>query len=143
MNEAISFKIQSLLSHKDGGVSGPMSPVLLAKELAKSTRFKFNRLARVSFDDERINQKYEDGGLTGYDNLIIATVYSNDLWLSLWVDYGVGGMPVAMSYLSGREIEITPIYKAAKYARKLTEVDVAQIFQTIFLNPALLNIINE
>src|SRR3978361_130577 len=121
MEKKLQFRTQSLLSQKDGKVSGPMSPMLFAKEMAQSADFKYNRLARLWFDDERINQKYEDGGLTGHDTLIIGTIYENDVWLSLWVDSGTGGMPVAMAYQSGNEVQFTPVYKKEKYARSLSE----------------------
>ncbi|MDB5088599.1 MAG: hypothetical protein JWR09_2593 [Mucilaginibacter sp.] len=143
MKEAIKFSIQSLLSRKDGNVSGPMSPTLFAKEMAQSAGFKYNRLARVWFEDDRINQCKEDGGLTGHDTLIIGAVYTNDVWLSLWVDSGVGGMPIAMAYQSDREIQITPVYKEAKYARKLTEQEIREIFDCVFLDTNQINIKQE
>jgi hypothetical protein len=138
--EQFTFSIQSLLSQKGGRVSGPMSPTLFAKEMARSVGFTYNRLARVWFADERINQCREDGGLTGHDNLIIATVYSNDLWLSLWVDSGMGGTPVAMAYRSDGEVEMTPVYEKAGYARKLSKGEVQQIFRSIFNDPTPINI---
>lgn len=113
-----------------------MSPFLFAKDMAKQTEFKYNRLARVWFEDERIFQIYENGeGLTGHDTLIIGCQYSNDLWLSLWVDSGVGGMPVAMGFQSDREITVTPIYEQAEYARKLTLQEIQEVFDYVFANP--------
>ena len=143
MEKKLQFRIQSLLSQKDGKVSGPMSPMLFAKEMAQSADFKYNRLARLWFDDERINQKYEDGGLTGHDTLIIGTIYENDVWLSLWVDSGTGGMPVAMAYQSGNEVQFTPVYKKEKYARSLSEADVKEIFDCILSDTTQLNIKDE
>lgn len=132
MEQKFQFTIQNLLSIKDGRVSGPMSPMLFAKEMAQSADFTFNRLARVWFSDETIHQKREDGGYTGHDTLIIGTVYENDLWLSLWVDTGTGGMPVAMAYQSDREVEITPVYLGEQYAGCLTASQIAEIFNLIF-----------
>jgi hypothetical protein len=143
MEETLKFSVQNLLSRKDGTVSGPMSPMLFAKEMAKSVGFKYNRLARVWFDDERINQCKEDGGLTGHDNLIIGAVYENDVWLSLWVDSGVGGMPVAMAYRADKEVEITPVYRKAKYARKLTGQEIQEVFNLVFLDINQINIKEE
>ncbi|HZY37396.1 MAG TPA: hypothetical protein VFE53_12140 [Mucilaginibacter sp.] len=139
----LKFNIQSLLSEKEGNVSGPMSPMLFAKEMALSADFKFNRLARVWFDDERINQKREDGGLTGHDTLIIGTVYKNDVWLSLWVDLGVGGMPIAMVYQSDNEVEITPVYLQEKYTRNLSASEIGEIFNFVFSNINQINIKQE
>jgi hypothetical protein len=80
--QQFTYSIQPLLTQKDGSISGPMSPVLFAKEMASHVGFKHNRLARLWFADERINQCREDGGLTGHDTLIIGAVYKNDIWLS-------------------------------------------------------------
>ena len=140
METMLKFRIQSLLSKKDGNVSGPMSPMLFAKEMAQSADFKYNRLVRLWFDDERINQKYEDGGLTGHDTLIIGAIYENDVWLSLWVDTGTGGMPIAMAYKSDNEVQFTPVYKNERYAKSLSETDVKEIFDCIFSDTTQLNI---
>jgi hypothetical protein len=143
MKTVLKFHVQSLLSEKEGNVSGPMSPMLFAKEMALSADFKFNRLARVWFDDDHINQKREDGGLTGHDTLIIGTVYKNDVWLSLWVDLGVGGMPIAMVYQSDNEVEVTPVYLQEKYARNLSASEVGEIFDFVFNDINQINIKQE
>lgn len=143
METKLKFRIQSLLSKKDGHISGPMSPMLFAKEMAKSVGFKYNRLARVWFDDERINQKYEDGGLTGHDSLVIGMIYENDVWLSLWVDTGVGGVPIAMAFQSELEIDFAPVYKSERFAKSLSEADVKEIFDSIFSDNDQLNIKEE
>jgi hypothetical protein len=83
MIDSFSFTIQSLLERKAGKVTGPMSPVLFAKEMASQMETKYNRLARVWFDDEHIFQEFEDSGLTGYDSLLLGCQYKNDLQLSL------------------------------------------------------------
>ncbi|MEZ2338366.1 hypothetical protein AB6735_22150 [Mucilaginibacter sp. RCC_168] len=143
MKGTIKFTIQTLLSRTDGKVSGPMSPMLFAKEMAQSVGFKFNRLARVWFADERINQRKEDGGLTGHDTLIIGAVYTNDLWLSLWVDSGVGGIPIAMTNQLDRIIDNTSVYDGERFARKLTEQEIQEIFNAVFLDPGQINIKEE
>lgn len=139
--EQFTFSIQSLLSEKGGHISGPMSPTLFAKEMGQQVGFKYNRLARLWFADERINQCCEDGGLTGHDTLLIGAVYSNDLWLSLWVDSGVGGTPVAMAYRSDNGgVSFTEVYAKQHYAKKLTHAEVNKIFKSVFDDPTQLNI---
>lgn len=142
MKQSFKFSIQGLLSeNKEGGISGAMSPTLFAKEMATQMEFKYNRLARVWFDDEEVFQVYEGGeGLTGHDTLIIACQYPNDLWVSLWVDSGVGGLPVAMGFQSDREVTITPIYERATYARKLTTEEIQEVFNHVFDNPQEIDI---
>jgi hypothetical protein len=143
MKTTLEFRIQNLLEIQGGTVSGPMSPMLFAKEMSAHTETKFNRLARVWFDDEKIFQRREDGGFTGFDTLIIGQQYSNDLRLELWVDEGVGGMPVAIVFQSVKEINISPIYHQAKYARKLSKDQIKEIFEYVFNNPQLLAIPEE
>lgn len=140
MENKLKFSIQTLLSQKDGEVSAPMSPFLFAEEMSKRTGIKFNRLARVLFDDEAFNQIKEDVLYTGHDTLIIAHDMLVDLMLSLWVDIGVGGIPVAMVFRSDREILLTKIYNEQPYSRKLTEQEVRQIFDFVFSNPDCLGI---
>jgi hypothetical protein len=141
--EKFTYSIQSLLSEKGGHVSGPMSPTLFAKEMAQQSGFKYNRLARVWFADERINQCYEDGGLTGHDTLLIGNAYNNDLLLTLWVDSGVGGTPVAMAYRSDNgEVIMTEVYAGQRYAKKLTKKQVEEIFADVFADPTQINIKN-
>jgi len=138
MTTQFQFKIQNLLSIKDNILSGPMSPFLFAQEMAKSEGENFNRLARLCCQDETVHQYRENGGFTGHDTLIIGTQYQNDLFLSLWIDEGVKGVPVAMAFQSHRDILITPIYYQKKYYRKLTEEQIQQIFDFLFDNPHLI-----
>jgi hypothetical protein len=118
MTTSFVFSIQSLLEIKDGKVTGPMSPVLFAKEMAAQTETKYNRLARVWFEDDQILQEMEEDGLTGYDTLLVGCQYKTDLLLCLWIDRGTGGLPVAMGYQSDGEILLTPIYEKSDFARK-------------------------
>jgi hypothetical protein len=140
MKDSFSFTIQSLLERKDGKATGPLSPLLFAKEMASQMETKYNRLARVWFEDEQILQEWDDGGLTGYDTLILACVYKKDVLLSLWVDRGTGGFPVAMGYQSDGEILLTPIYEESTFARKLTVAEIGQLFEHVFTHPECLAI---
>lgn len=144
MKHPFNFSIQNLLSEtKQGSISAPMSPMLFAKEMARQEQFKFNRLARVWFEDERINQCKEDGSYTGHDTLIIGCQYSNDLWLSLWVDSGTGGIPVGMCYESDKETVCTPVYTQKRYAVKLSHEQITEIFDYVFSNPETIAIKKE
>lgn len=136
MNKELTFRIQSLLYEKDENtISGPMSPFEFAIEVTKNNGDKFNRLARVWFNDDTIFQVYEGYGFTGHDTLIIANQYENDLWLSLWIDKGGGGLPVAMCFQSDMQLVVTPIYKKAKFKRKLSEEQILIVFKHIFETP--------
>lgn len=136
----VFFTVQSLLTEKAGRLSGPMSPMLFAGEMGGQLDFKFNRLARLWFSDETINQCREDGGLTGYDTLLIGTQYKEELWLSLWVDSDVGGVPIAMCYRSDGEVVPTEVYARSQFARKLSASELKNIFQFVFDDPAQINV---
>jgi hypothetical protein len=115
-----------------------MSPFLFAKEMASQTEMRYNRLARVWFEDEQTLQQVEEDGLTSYDTLILACVYKRDLLLSLWIDRGTGGLPVAMGYQSDGEVLLTPIYEESAFARKLTAEEIHQLFDYVFTHPECL-----
>lgn len=117
-----------------------MSPLLFAKDISIQMQETYNRLARVRFEDEKIHQRYEDGGLTGHDTLILGNQYNNDLFLSLWIDIGVGGIPVAMSFQADKEVTITPIYEQTQLAKKLTIEEIQQVFNYVFDNPHVIEI---
>lgn len=141
MEPSLKFSIQNLLSrNKEGKISAPMSPMLFAKEMAEQVPFKFNCLARVWFEDERMHQHREDGGYTGYDTLIIGCRYSNDLWLSIWVDCGVYGIPVAMRFQSDKNADVKSLYLKTSFAAKLNEQQINEIFDHIFSNPQTIDI---
>ena len=136
MRPIFEFRIQGLLQRKeDNTISGPMSPVEFAREMVRQTDHKINRLARVWLEGEDFMQEMEGDGYTGYHLLILARQYSNDLWLSLWVDKGTGGIPVASAYASDRNPVVTPIYRKTRFARKLSDLQIKTIFNYIFDNP--------
>jgi len=136
MEQILKYRISSLLQEgKDGTVSGPMSPVLFAKEMGIQMAFKYNRIARVHFEDDEVNQYYEENSLTGHDTIIIGCQSKNDLWLSLYVDLGIGGIPVAMVYQNDRQVCITGVYEHCKFARMLTPEEITGIFESVFTDP--------
>ncbi|SEW24617.1 hypothetical protein SAMN05421841_1809 [Chryseobacterium wanjuense] len=140
MENQFQFRIQNLLSQKGDTISAPTSPMLFAQDMAKLGDEKFNRLARVWFEDETIHQYWEGDGYTGHDTLIIGTQYKNDMHLGLWVDEGVRGVPVAMAFQSDKEAIITPVYKKKEYHKKLSEEQIQEIFNYLFDNTHLLEI---
>jgi len=138
-NPQFQFSIVSLLTEdKEGSLSGPMSPILFAKEMAQLSGDSYNRVARIHFEDQNIFQRYEGQFLTGHDILILAGQYENDLQLSLWIDLGTGGLPVATSFMSDRELIITPVYREAAFARKLNEEEIREIIYYVFDHPEVL-----
>lgn len=135
-----AFMLQNLLRRdRDGKVSGPMSPVLFAQEMARKQEMTFNRLVRVSFHDGEINNIYEDGykrGLTGHDTLVIGRKWENEFMLQMWTDEGCNGIMIAGAFQSDGEIIMTPIYGKRQYEKKLSPENVKEIFEAIWDNPA-------
>lgn len=70
-------------------------------------------------------------------------VYPNDLWLSLWVDAGMGGIAVAMVYQSDGEVQVSEAYRDTPFARNLSDDEIKQIFDSVFANPHLINLKND
>ncbi|HVI44577.1 MAG TPA: hypothetical protein VM802_06895 [Chitinophaga sp.] len=138
------FTIQSLLYlQANGRITGPMSPVLFAQEMANHLQFEYNRLVRIRFDDEKIFQVYEgdeEKYLTGHDILVIGEIYSNDTWLTMFVDTGVSGIPVAMAFASERPVCPSGPYSRADFARKLSTEELQEIFDYIFDHPECMDI---
>lgn len=133
--ELLKFTIHNLLSLDDEGYSGPMGPVLFAKEMMSQVGLKFNRLARIYFEDDEIFQNEEEyQSLTAHDILIIGQQFTNRLWLSLWIDEGIKGLPVAKAF-TGEPVTISKGYQSVEYAKKLTDQEIEQIFSYLFANP--------
>ena len=143
MKKQFTFRIESLQSQKQDAGTSPKSMVSFAQAImiAEQNNRNSNRLAKVCFDDETIHQS-EGNGETANDTLIIATGYTDELCLSLWVDKAGLGIPVALCFRSDREVVVTSVYKEALYIRKLSEDELLQIFIYIFDNPTVLNIKN-
>lgn len=121
-----------LWESRDGKISGPMGPTCFAREMAFQMEFQFNRLARVLFNEDEINQRYEGKELTGHDTVIIGTQYTNDLYLTLWIDTGGDGIPIAMVFESDKEITVTPVYQTTPLARRLTVEEIRELFDYVF-----------
>ncbi len=144
MQEPLIAAVYSLLWKKrDGEISGPMGPVEFAYAMSSAMEFKFNRIARVIFNDDEINQVYEGESLTGHDTVIIAAQYDCDLYLTLWIDIGTGGIPIAMTFQSDKEITITPVYQTTPLARRLTPLEIKEVFDYVFEHPGKLGIKNH
>lgn len=131
--------IGSLLSYKNGKIRGAMSPVLFAQETMKAMGNKWSGLARVDFEDERILQRREDGGLTGFDHLLISANYEDGTRsIYFFCDAGVHGLPIAFasSKENNGKIHIPEIYLIEKrqYVAVPTDEQIQQLFDYAFAN---------
>ena len=112
------YKFQGLLSRdNEGNITGPMSPILLIKGVAKELGFRLSGLIRVDN-----NQCYN----SGYDHLITKTKYKNCNVYRIFVDQGTGTLPVALFVDKDDEPIMTPIYlkeiKRMEYHRDQVEL---------------------
>jgi hypothetical protein len=73
----------------------------------------------------------------------MAAQYQNDLMLTIWVDTGLGGVPIAMGYQSDREVLMTATYEKETYVRKLTKGEITAIFELVYANPSLIAVRQE
>lgn len=135
----LKFTVTGLLEKDGDTISGPMSSVLFAKEMCKHNKTIFNRLARVSFTDRDIFQ-HNDGDYTHNEILLIGHQYKDDLKLSLWINEGSCGTPVALAFKSDREIIMAPDGENAEYERTLSKDELKQLFDYVFDNTHILDI---
>lgn len=108
----MKYELQNLLRKEGEHVRGPMSPVLFAQAMAKHMEEpNYNLVVRVRFEDEHVFQELEHGeGWTGYDTLLLGLVGNKNAYVGLWIDTGLGGVPVAMRDLVDEAATFTPIY---------------------------------
>lgn len=130
------MKIHNLTTQEDGVLSGPMSPLLFAKEICGQLDINLTGLARVHWDDDRTMQYIDEE--SGLDTLVVCEDFKNDTVLFLFLDTGVGGMPVAFRTREDAEITYTPIYNKSNQYNKPSENEVAQVFETIFSDMSLI-----
>jgi hypothetical protein len=100
----MSYGLQKLSELHDGIISGPMSPMMFAEQIAKHFELGLIAVHRINFDDRELYQEPDEPGfLTGYDTLLIlleqVAVFA--------VDRGVSADLVAVALADGK-IEIKP-----------------------------------
>ena len=99
------MKFQGLLEKKeDGSITGPMSPVLAAREVAKVMNFRIHGLVRVWGE-----------GVDGYDHLIIKTNWrmkgSPVSSYHMFIDTGSSVIPLGSWFTNDKESYITEVYR--------------------------------
>ena len=128
------YKLQQLLKLDATGekVSGPMSPVLAAKQMAKELEVKFSGLVRVQFHDPETNQHIEEGRPTGYDTLVMVSRFKNGDMYFMFVDIGTGIVPAYLfQYEQDTELTNSEAYGKENFAISLNKEQVKMIFDDI------------
>lgn len=129
----VKCSFQKLMRRTDqGGLTGPMSPVLAAKGLAEHLEIHVSNLIRVNFDDELLNQKPDEviSGIqyyTGFDNLIMQSIFTNQTLYTLFVDMGVCICPVILKNSNGENFPLSPVYLGENFSHKLNEAQALQV----------------
>ena len=112
--------IHDLLTRKpDGTLSGPMSPVLMAQEVAKAWDMPpFNLMARVRWEDEYAMQQLENGQeWTGYDCVVLGLVKSDLKKHALFMVLDMGSRTgMVCSKIKGR-VKSTKFYREDMHDR--------------------------
>ncbi|MFP4017954.1 MAG: hypothetical protein ACLFUH_01785 [Bacteroidales bacterium] len=134
----MEIKIQKLTREKDGERLAPMAPGLFMEEMTKKLNMSYSELYRVYFDNEKVNQKYDDPGkktITYYDQLIALEFYlykgKSIYQLMYFIDKGTGGIPVAMKWSDETECIVTPIYKKHNMIKKLNEQQINELLDAV------------
>ena len=99
----------------------------------------FNKIARVHFNDANTLQAAGFIKDAEHDIFILGTESTDDLMVSLWIDLGYGGLPVATEYQSTREVILTPVYQNRSFRRKPSAEELTSLFQYVFDHPEILD----
>lgn len=130
------MKINNLCTIKNNTLTGPMSPMLLAKDICANLGIRLSGVARVWWDNDRTLQyKDEDSGL---DTVVYKEEHKDDTALYLFLDTGIGAMPIALRTKNDKEITYSPVYKDDEKFIKPTDEEIAEVFETIFNNMSLI-----
>lgn len=112
-------------------ITGPFAPVALANEIKNRMGFKYNHLARVSFNNEEVLNSRDGDGITGYDFLVLVAKGSKFVNMALVIDMGVHTMPVALR-LHKDELVTTGVYdKCNDFMYKLDDNELNYLFDFI------------
>jgi len=125
------YFIESLLVRRPGRIEGPSSTLDFAHEMMQSLGWRFNRLARLSFRDDTLLRQMDGDGIAEHDCILIAFEKDDILRLTLWLDTGLGGIPVAYAHYPDPNITLAPIYAKQDFAAKLELTDLQEIFQYV------------
>jgi len=132
----MNYRFQNIYHRdKEGKISGAMSPVLFAKEMAEKLGFIPHGLVRIWFSDEEIHNWYEGPGkrqgLTGCDTLLICQINKqNQYQLMLMVNEGSEGCPVALHFSDEQMLPtLTGVYNKRQYEKKLTAEEIGEIIK--------------
>jgi len=102
------MKLQNLCTVEDGTLSGPMSPMLLMQDMSVQMEERYCGICRVWWDDDRSMQLVDED--SGLDTVVYLTRYGNGVSLSMFVDTGIGAIPVAVCFV-GDETIFAPVYE--------------------------------
>lgn len=131
MENRFTFKIESLLYGIENP-KGAVKQVIFAQKVAKYEGMKFfNCLARLTFDNSTINRAFPNAVPTD-ETLLIGHQGARDTVLHLCIRAGQSTLRVATAYLQSNEVTIHSEYKNAMLLRKLSNVEISQIFSNIW-----------
>lgn len=134
MKRTISFKIESLL-HGIENPKGPIVQVMFAQRMAQHEGiFSYNRIARVSFDNSKIN-KALPGGKPLDETLLIGNDFFSESTLHLCVRCGNSCLKIATGYYPNRNIVIYPEHHHEILLDKLSAQEIEQFFNHVWNNP--------
>ena len=122
------MKLQNLCTISDDTLSGPMSPMLLMQEMANQLEDSYRGICRVHWDDDRSMQLVDED--SGLDTVVYLSGSDESPRLSMFVDTGIGAIPVAICFV-GDETIFTPVYKEDTSLVHPPRSEILDIFQAI------------
>jgi len=134
------MKIQNLCTVQGGIISGPLSPMMFAQDMTKQLGIEFSGLCRIWFDDRLLQAKDED---TGFDSVVILSEYNNTIILSMFLDMGVRGLPIAYLEKEENSIDFSPAYREETNLYKPSDETIKEVFDSILNDMSLIKPIEK
>jgi len=122
------MRLQNLCTIEDDTLSGPMSPILLMQEATRQMDDKYRGICRVHWDDDRYMQLVDED--SGLDTVIYLSGSDENIRLSMFVDTGIGAVPVAIHFI-GDETIFTPVYTDDTTLIHPPEQDILNVFKSV------------
>jgi hypothetical protein len=133
----LKFKIETLVTRTAIGYLTPKSKLDFALNHMETFDLENGRIAKVLFPEQYKGTFQFPEGWNDKPNeiLIIGHQLENDTYLSLWVDTGSSGIPIASLWRSDMYLATTQSYRTVKFLQSLTEAEIREIFEFILDHP--------
>lgn len=133
--KGLIMKIHNLCNLEEGVISGPLSPMMFAQDVMEQLQIRFDGLCRVCFDDNLLQAKDEP---TGYDTVMVLSEYENIFILTMLLDMGAGGFPIAYFEQKENKVVFSEIYQEEQNLFKPKNKEIKEVFNLILNDMSLI-----